>query len=332
MNKPKVAIIGLGVVGASLGLALRKAEANYELIGHDKDHLVSRSAGKAGAVHKTEWNLIAAIEDADAIILALPLAAIRDTMGHIASDLKTGAVVTDTASVKAPVMNWAREILPGHVNFVGGNLILPTGKPGLDPAADLFAGGIYCLTPSATAAPAAVDFMTEVATLIGAQAFFLDAAEHDGLTAGGEHLPMVIAAALLRATQGAVSWREMRKVAGTAYEYGAYLGPGDSAAYRDACRANAANILRWIDEFSKSLGELRQMIEEGDDEELGKAFHQALDMRHVWMGERLQKEWDRTEQQMEVPQRPSFLKQTILGGGLPPIKKDKDEEEHKKRR
>ncbi|MBC7259318.1 MAG: prephenate dehydrogenase [Chloroflexi bacterium] len=322
MAKPKIAIIGLGVVGTSLGLALRKADAGYELIGHDKDPGISRSAGKAGAVHKTEWNLIAAVEDADAIILALPLPAIHDTFKPIAPYLKTGVVITDTANVKAPVMAWAQELLPEHVNFVGGNPILPMGKTGLEPDADLFSGGVYCLTPSPTAAPMALDFMTDLVRLIGAQPFFLDAAEHDGLIAGGEHLPLVIAAALLRATQSAVSWREMRKVAGAAYEAGAYLGPGDSAAYRHACQANAANIVRWIDEFMRALGELRRQIEEGDEDGLDESFRQALEMRHAWMKERAAKEWDRAEQRLSEPPRTSFLRQAILGGGLPPSRKD----------
>ncbi len=322
MTKPKIAIIGLGVVGTSLGLALRKANAEFELIGHDKDPMISRSAGKSGAVHKTEWNLIAAVEDADAIILALPLPAIRDTLQPIAPYLKTGVVITDTANVKAPVMAWAKELLPEHVSFVGGNPILPMGKTGLEPDADLFRGGVYCLTPSPTAAPVALDFMTGVAGLIGAQPFFLDAEEHDGLIAGGEHLPMVIAAALLHATQGAVSWREMRKVAGAAYESGAYLGPGDPAAYRAACKANATNIVRWIDAFMQSLGELRRQIEEGDEDSLDESFRRALEMRRSWMKERTAKEWDQAEQRLAEPPRTSFLRQAILGGGLPPSRKD----------
>jgi len=323
MSKPKVAIIGLGVVGASLGLALRKAEADYELIGHDRDPGMARSAAKAGAVHKTEWNLIAAVEDADAIVLALPLNAIRDTLKPIAQYVKTGVVVTDTASVKSPVMEWAKELLPSHVNFVGGNPILPSGKTGLDFDADLFQGGVYCLTPSATAAPVALDFMTGIAGFVGAQPFFLDAAEHDGLIAGGEQLPLVIAAVLVQATQGSVSWREMRKVAGAAYESVSYLAPGDSAAYRDACQSNSANLIRWIDEFTRALAELRARISDGDTEGLDEIFRQTLEMRRSWAKERERKVWDQTEQQLaDAPKQPGFMRQAILGGGLPRSRKD----------
>ena len=332
MSKPKIAIVGLGVIGGSLGLALRKAGVDYELIGHDRDPGMARSASKAGAVHKTEWNLIAAIEDADAIILALPLDAIEKTLAPIAQYLKTGVVVTDTASVKSPVMTWAKELLPDHVSFIGGNPILPTGKSGLDLDADLFQGGVYCLTPAPNAAPVALDFMTGLAGLIGAQPFFLDADEHDGLIAGAEHLPVVVAAALVQATEGAVSWREMRKVAGAAYESVAYLGTGESAAYRDACLSNSANIVRWIDEFTQSLAELRAQIAGGDAEDLDETFRQALEMRRTWARERQRMEWDKAEQRMgESPKSGGFLRQAILGGGLPPARKDEGKKEPKTR-
>ena len=210
MSKPKIAVIGLGVIGTSLGLALRESTDEYELIGHDRDPAAARAAAKAGAVHKTEWNLIATVSDADAIVMALPAGAVRDTMEKIAGDLKIGVVLTDTASIKAPVMAYAQELLPDNVSFVGGNPILPTGQSGLEPSADLFRGGVYCLTPLATASTVALDFLTGMAQQIGAQPFFLDAVEHDSLIAGADHLPSVIAAALLRATQAGVSWRETR--------------------------------------------------------------------------------------------------------------------------
>jgi len=333
MSKPKIAIIGLGVIGTSLGLALRASTEEYEIIGHDRDPGAARAAAKAGAVHKTEWNLIATAADADAIVLALPANAIRDTLENIAEDLKIGAVLTDTASVKAQVMQDAQELLPDNVSFVGGDPILPTGQTGLEPSADLFRGGVYCLIPSATAAPVALDFLTDMVQRIGAQPFFLDAVEHDSLIAGGEHLPLVIAAALLRATQASVSWREMRKVAGTTYEYTGFLGSEDHEAHREGFLANSANIVRWLDAFSGALQELRDLIEEGDEAALDEALRHAVDLRQTWMKERALKEWDRMEQMMEPPERPSFLRQAFLGSGFPRSREEeeKDDKQGKKR-
>jgi prephenate dehydrogenase len=168
-----------------------------------------------------------------------------------------------------------------------------------------------------------LDFMTGVAGLVGAQPFFLDAAEHDGLIAGGEQLPLIIAAALVQSSQGSVSWREMRKVAGAAYESASYLAPGDSAAYRDACQANSANLIRWIDEFTRSLADLRACISGGDTEGLDETFRQALELRRAWAKERERKVWDQTEQQLtDAPKQSSFMRQAIFGGGLPPSRRD----------
>ncbi len=331
MSKPKIAIIGLGVIGTSLGLALRKGKEDYEIIGHDRDPAAARAAAKAGAVHKTEWNLIATVADADAIVMALPAGAVRDTMEKIADDLKIGVVLTDTASIKVPVMEYADAFLPDSVSFVGGNPILPMGQAGLEPSADLFRGGVYCLTPSVTASPMALNFLTDMVRRIGAQPFFLDAAEHDSLIAGGEHLPSVIAAALLRATQSGVSWREMRKVASTAYEYAGFLAADDHETYRNGFLANSANIVRWLDEFSHALRELRDWIAEGNEEALDEALRHAVEARQTWMRERMLKEWDRTEQMMEPPERPSFLRQAFLGGGFPRSRKEEDDKQRKKR-
>jgi prephenate dehydrogenase len=326
MSKPRIAIIGLGVIGTSLGLALRKAQDDFEIIGHDKDSAKARAASKAGAVHKTDWNLISTVEDADAIILALPVSAIHDTMEHIAQDLKKGVLITDTANVKAPVLEWARELLPADANFIGGDPILPKGQSGQDPNPDLFNGAIYCLIPSPTAAPDALHFASSMAELLGAQPFFLDAAEHDGLVAGSEHLPMVMATAFLQCTQNAASWKEMRKIASTAYECGAFLGSEDASSLRSAILSNSANVTRWIDRFAAALQQLRDLVEQGDEKKLEEAFSQALDLRASWLRERELKRWDMAEQQLtETPQRPSFLRQAFLGGGLPSSRKDKEE-------
>ncbi len=175
MSKPRIAIVGLGFIGGSIGLALHQAEADFEIVGHDRERAAASQARKIGAVDKTDWNLISACEDADLIVIATPVGAIKDTLAAIAPYLKLGCLITDTASIKAPVVQWANEILPEEAHFVGGNPIVggagtttadrPSGFPpakrgglrGGDAArADLFSGAVYCLTPAAGAAPDAV--------------------------------------------------------------------------------------------------------------------------------------------------------------------------------
>ena len=128
MSKAKISIVGLGLIGSSMGLALKEQEGNYQIIGHDSEPLVTKYSRKMGAVDDTSWNLITACDGADLIILAVPLAAMRKTLEAIAPDLKPGAIVSDTATLKAPVMAMAEELIPDGVSFIGGNPILLPGK------------------------------------------------------------------------------------------------------------------------------------------------------------------------------------------------------------
>jgi prephenate dehydrogenase len=319
MSKPRITIVGLGLIGSSIGLALHETGNDYEVVGHDREHAVASEARKLGAVSKTEWNLISACEEADLIIIATPVMAIKDTLTAIVSYLKPGCLVTDTASIKGPVMAWAKEILPDTVNFVGGNPIispeasmggsLATGIEGA--RADLFKGGLYCLTPSSETAPQAVQLATDLVHLLGAKPFFLDAAEHDGLVAGVDHLPFVLSAALLGTTVQSPAWREMRKLAGDAFQGVTRFSSGDAAIYRDACLTNGKNIVRWIDACLVKLKELREVIAAQEAEELEKAFEEAISVRDRWLRDKADGRWELVEETAASPPQQSFLRRII---------------------
>jgi prephenate dehydrogenase len=315
MSKPRITIVGLGLIGGSIGLALRQAGNDYEVVGHDREHAVAGQARKLGAVSKTEWNLISACEGADLIIIATPVVAIKETLTAIASYLKPGCLVTDTGSIKGPVVAWAKEILPDTVNFVGGNPIisqegsLPTGIEGA--RADLFQGGLYCLTPLPEAAPQAVQLATDLVHLLGAKPFFLDAAEHDGLVAGVDHLPFVLSAALLGTTVQSPAWREMRKLAGDAFQTVTRFSSGDAATYRDACLTNGENIVRWIDACLARLEELREVIAAQEAEKLEETFEEAMSVRDRWLRDKADGRWELAEEISASPSQQGFLRRLI---------------------
>ncbi len=305
MSKPRIAIVGLGLIGGSIGLALRQAEVDLEIVGHDRERAAANQARKIGAVDKTDWNLVSTCEDADLIVIAIPVGGIKDTLAAIGPYLKPGCLITDTASIKSPVVEWAEEILPQEVNFVGGDpIVAGVGTAeGIDAAsADLFAGVAYCLTPAVSAAPDAVRAASDFVHLLGAQPYFLDAQEHDGLMAGVEHLPFVLSAALLGVTTSSPSWREMRRLAGGAFENATRFVSADPSTYRDACLVNSENIVRWIDACSERLGELKQTIQVGDAEELTQLFEEAIVARQRWLRAREEGDWERPS----VPEAPSM--------------------------
>ncbi|MBC8249646.1 MAG: prephenate dehydrogenase [Anaerolineales bacterium] len=328
MSKPRITIVGLGFIGGSIGLALHQAEADFEVVGHDRERGAANQAKKIGAVDKTDWNLVSACEDADLIVIAVPVGGIKDTLAAIGPYLKPGCLITDTASIKSPVIEWAEEILPEEVNFVGGNpIVRDAGTTGTDPSsggidaarADLFSGAIYCLTPAAGTASDAVRLASDFVYLLGAKPYFLDPLEHDGLMAGVDHLPFVLSAALLGVTTESASWREMRRLAGGAFENATRFVSADPTTYRDACLVNRENIVRWIDAWSGKLGELKELIQAGDAKELGRVFEEAMIARQRWLRAREEGNWE--GQSPEMPTMTGFMGQLFGLGRLGKRKK-----------
>jgi len=281
-DRPRISIIGLGRVGGSLGLALRHSGTDLEVVGHDKEPDVAADAKKQGAVDRTSWNLIASVEEADVIVLALPLPAIRATLEAIASDLKPGAVITDTASTKRSVMAWADDLLPATVSFVGGNPLLKRVEGTSTYQADLFEGCDYCLVPAAGADPRAVELIANMVSLVGAKPYFLDAAEHDGLATAVTHLPAVLATALLRATTENVAWREMARMAGSTYRQATELPSEDPQAIQELFFYNRTNLIRWVDRFTEALAEIRGLLATEDDTALVEMLDGLLTTRGRW--------------------------------------------------
>ncbi len=309
-EKPRVSVVGLGLIGGSIGLALRQADVVSTVIGHDRERTAGNEAKRLGVVDQVHWNLISACEDSDLVILALPVGAIEETLKVIGPYLRPGCVIMDTASVKRPVMTWATEHLPGRVHFVGGNPILSTAfeaQGGLEAArADLFQTGVFCLVPSPTADSDAVKLVTDLVSILGAKPLFMDAAEHDGLLAAVEHLPTVLALAMLEVVIYQPAWRELRKVAGPAFEAGTQLVTLNSVAHSDLYVLNRDNLVRWIDQLSASLNSIRQTLEEDQAEALLERFQHALEGRQKWLLDRSEGQWFEGPR-TEMPARMSVM-------------------------
>lgn len=280
-----VTIVGAGVIGTSLGLALKQVQDPPRLIAHDKDLAIAQAGVKKGAFDKAEWNLINATEKADLIVLAIPLSGIRSTLAALAPEIKQGMVITDTAHSKTPVLAWARELLPAHAHFIGGNpLVHPAGLGQQHATAGLFRGRLYCLTPAPSAAEEAVQLLAGFVSLLGAEPFFLDAVEHDGLMTAVEHLPTVASVALLNTLQNQGSWREMRKLAGSVFEQSSLGATGEPEALKESLLANRDNLIHWLDAFMEQLRQLRLMLaSEEPAEELARLLEKVVTERENWL-------------------------------------------------
>lgn len=145
--------------------------------------------------------------------------------------------------------------------------------------------------PQMQQAPAVVTEI-DLVTALGGQALFLDATEHDGLMAGVEHLPAILAGALLKATTKSSGWQDMRKLAGSQFYTTTLLMSQDSKEAASACIANRENVVRWIDSLADELEEMREKVAEGDEEGLTELFEQGLTIRDRWLHAQASGNWN----------------------------------------
>lgn len=285
MSDFTVTIVGTGVIGTSIGLALKRSDDPPKLLAHDKDLAKARAAVKKGAFDKAEWNLVNACEQADFIILAIPLNGIRTTLEAIAPDLKQGAVISDTSRSKVPPLIWAEELLPPHVHFVGGNpIVYPPGSGYEHASADLFRNKLYCLAPAPQADEQAVQLLMGLINILEAKAFFLDATEHDGLMTAVEYLPTLLSAALLNTLSGQTAWREARKLAGKLFEQASAGASGDPDDLAETLHSNRDNLAHWLDNYLAQLQQLRTCLTDEDSTEaLAEMLDKAVVERINWL-------------------------------------------------
>lgn len=326
----KITIIGLGQIGASIGLALATHKDKITTIGHDKDYSVEQQAKKLGVVDETNHNLPSSVENADLVVLALPVNEIRETFGYIAQDLRKDVVVMDTSPVKAEVTKWAKELLPETAHYVGvvpavGPASLDLTGTGLDSAkADLFEKGIFLLSAPSGTPGGAVKLVSDLVGLLGSSVILTDIVESDGLSASTHILPRLTSVALLNATMDQPAWVEMRKSAGRGY-FAATSAFSDKSADGLATLAvqNRENVVRALNALMNSLLDLREDMENEDIESLKQRLESAHKGRETWLDERFKADWS------QMPggkvERPSFM-ESLLGSKLGKMGKRKDGE------
>ncbi|HEU5383110.1 MAG TPA: prephenate dehydrogenase [Ktedonobacteraceae bacterium] len=278
----RVAIVGLGLIGGSMGLALRQARAAQQVVGYDLGRGVSEQARRIGAIDQTYNALTDAVRGAELIILATPVGTMRTLLQDLATMASPGSVITDVASTKSQVISWAEEFLPGNIYFVGGHPMAGKEVSGIE-AADpaLFQQHIYCLTPTKKTSPAALNKVAQMIETLGARVRFLEPAEHDGQVAQVSHLPFLASAALMQSVTGSGSWADASLLASSGFRDTTRLAAGSPEMYRDICLTNNEALLRALDGYLATLHMLRAQIA-ARDPLLNELFAQTQQARQEW--------------------------------------------------
>ncbi len=270
----RIAIIGLGLIGGSIGLALKRSSIKeLQVVGTARTRDTLQRAKKLGAIDEEARTAEEAVRDARLVIIAAPILATRPLFEEIAPALMPGAVVTDVGSTKANVMRWAKDLLPATAHFVGGHPMAGKETPGIDAAdADLFREKTWVVVPSVTADDGAIRTVVGLAQLCGANVTFMDAEEHDSYVAAISHLPLALSSALFSVVFGSTAWPELAGLASSGFRDATRLASGSPEMAHDIMISNRDNVLHWIDRFQEELARFRAAIAAGETAPVLEAF------------------------------------------------------------
>lgn len=286
----RIAIIGMGLIGTSLGMALRAADDTVSPLGklvingYDNHRPHSTAARGRLGIDRPCTSIHEAVHDAHIVVVATPVLAIHTILAELAPMLAAGTLVTDVASTKTDVCTWAKTLLPAHVDFIGGHPMAgreTSGPNAADP--ELFKGAIYCLTPDTTARQDALDTADALVKTIGARPYYIDPEEHDAYVAGISHLPFLLSTALVETTSRSPAWKDMAMLAASGFRDMSRLAAGDVTMHRDICITNRTALIRWINDTIAFLLDIREHLEHNDAAHIEEMLRHAQQVRTEWM-------------------------------------------------
>jgi prephenate dehydrogenase len=256
----RVAIIGVGLIGGSLGMALRARGLAGEVVGVTRVPETIAAARARGAIDRGTVDPDEGVTGADLVMLATPPDLVVPMARHVLPRLRAGAILTDAASVKADIVRSADALaLHGGATFVGGHPMAGNEGRGVGAAsAELFEGTVYLLTPTPRTPPAAVERLAELARALGAVPVVLDPATHDRVVARVSHLPYLVAAALMGITGSET------QAAGPAFLGATRVAGSPVELWAQICRLNREQILDALRAFRDELSRLEGALRNGD--------------------------------------------------------------------
>jgi prephenate dehydrogenase len=319
MAKISITIIGMGRIGASIGLALKRynqrpnAQHQFEITAVEDRAAVLKEAESLGAFDKSMRNVYDATRDRDIIVLAVPYAEVRRTYQLIGEGLRPGVVILDTSPLKLPSLKWAKEYLPKVAHLVGITPVVNPqylfGEPDdtLHAHADYFDKGTMLLMPSATCIREAVELANDFSVLLGTTTHFMDAAEHDGLVAATEGLPSVLGVATFTSLSRNPGWGDIQRLINP--DFGRlthHLFDTHPDDLRDSWLNNRDSLVNYIDTMIESLESFRQVE---------AVLAEAADNYSLWINRRHNNKWDE-EKSAKTPSTGEMLMSGLMGGFL----------------
>ena len=287
MHFQKLTLVGVGLLGGSLGLALKKGGLADRVVGYvRRSASIDECTGK-GAVDEATLDLLSAVRDADLIVLCTPIAQMRELSEAMLPGLKREAIVTDVGSVKGSVV---RELEPlihrSGAHFVGSHPMAGAEKMGVSAArADLFVDAICVITPSTKTPVKAVRKVEDLWHAVGARTIRMKPDLHDEFVSRSSHLPHVVAAELANYVLSPVHPREQAQLCANGFRDTTRIASGSPEMWRDIALANRDHLARVLGVFIEDLQEFRLALERGDTKAIAEFFALAKQRRDQWCGQ-----------------------------------------------
>ena len=323
----RIAIVGFGQIGASIGLALAGYKEKIDRVGHSANVRLMKKMESEGAFDKTEIKLPDAVRGADLVIMDYPMDLIKDGLGIVAKEIKAETVIICFGVAFTQVYEWAREILPAGQPFI---LLHPVINPErladwndtlLNAHADLFDQREMIIVSGSDTSSRALQMATDLCSLLKARPYFTEPMEADGIFARVDQLPILSAVAILNTLIHSPGWGDARRVASRSFFRASSISMlyDEEEYFGITSLLNRENTSRVLDEMIAELQEMRRMISEDDEEGLRQTMKEARQGYELWLKQRTSGEWDK-EAQTELPEKRNIMGR-LFGGRLP---KDKD--------
>lgn len=284
MRFQKITIVGVGLLGGSIGLAARRRKLAREIAGFVRRPASLKECEKAGAVDFATTDLLAAVSNADLVILCTPLSQMRSRAAEILPALKRGAIVTDVGSVKASVVRELESLVAkAGAHFVGSHPMAGAEKTGvLASRADLFVNAVCVVTPTKKSDAATVRKVEAFWKSLGARTLRLPPEKHDLLVSRSSHLPHIVAAALANLILAPASPKMQAQLCATGFRDTTRIASGSPEMWRDIALANRKNLSRSLDAFISELQKFQRALRKSDAKAVSTFLETAKARRDNW--------------------------------------------------
>ena len=278
----KVCIVGLGLIGGSLGLAIKRSNISNQITGYARSNSTLERAIELGLVDSVKDNLKDAVNNSDLVILATPLSTFRELVEEMSPFLKKGCIITDTGSAKLTVIEDLKDILPNGVEFVPGHPIAGTEESGPDAGfAELFDNRWCILTPTEDNSSNAVDLVKDFWESIGSKVEIMDPMHHDKVLAITSHIPHLIAFNIVGTANNLanVTEKEVVKYSAGGFRDFTRIAASDPKMWSDIFTYNSDAVLEMLDLFSNDLAKLKAAVIKKDSDLLFSNFEKTREVR-----------------------------------------------------